>query len=135
MGEEQKMSLKEALGALLSAQARYKQAEAYAKEQKAEYDRLSIEVLPELMAAEGLSSVTRGDTVIYTREDMFANVEAAERGALAAELREIGHGDLITEYVFPQTLTAWAKAQLEAGEPLPPQVSLRTVKRAVPRKK
>ena len=123
-----------ALDALESAQAYAKEAEAVAKAAKEEYDRLSIEVVPKLMEAEGIDSVKRGDMLFYIRHDLFANVDAEQRGALAATLRELGEEALITEYVFPQTLTAWAKERLENGEAIPPQVNLRRVTRAVPRK-
>lgn len=129
------MELKEAVQSLIEARDRYKNLSEQAKEAKAEYDRLSIEVVPELLSDSGLESVSTGDTVVYTREDLYANVDAAERGVFAAELRKMGEGDIITEYVFPTTLTAWAKDRLEEGLSIPSQVNLRRVVRAVPRKK
>lgn len=129
------MDLKTALQELLDAQEEYKNLNERAKEAKAEYDRLSIEVVPELLRETGLESASTGDKVIYLREDLRANVMSAQRGALAAELRNIGEGDLITEYVFPQTLSAWVRDRLEAGDAIPPQIELSRVTRAVPRKK
>lgn len=129
------MDLSEALDALEAAQAEKKAAAARLDEATKEYDRLSIEVVPAVMKEHGLDSVTRGDTLIYLRRDTRANVLAANRGALAAELREMGEGSIITEYVFPQTLTSWAKDRLEDGLPIPAVVELATVTRAVPRKK
>lgn len=126
--------LTEALDMLQQVKAEYDEANSKVKELKEEYDRLAIEIVPKLMEEQGFDSIKRGDKLIYLRNDLYANVDAAERGALAAALREIDQADLITEYVFPRTLTAWAKDRLEAGQSIPPQVNLRSVTRAVPRK-
>lgn len=128
-------ALPELVQALIDAREAYKEANARAKELKAEYDRLSIEVLPSAMQEANFDSVSVGDQVVYLRTDLRANVLSNQRGALAAELREIGEGDIITEYVFPQTLTAWVRDRLDRGEPVPSVIDLSSVTRAVPRKK
>lgn len=56
---------------------------------------------------------------VFLQNKLYASVLADDRPKLYDWLQKEGHGDLIKPWVFPQTLTAFAKEQLGEGNPLP----------------
>lgn len=116
---------------MAEAKAAYEEANAKAKELKKRYDEIRLEKVPEAMAAAGLvSDAAKGS---YTLPDgrkvilsnrFYASVKKPDQESFMDWLRENGHEDLIKETVHSQTLTAWAREQAEAGNPLPPEVAV-----------
>lgn len=56
---------------------------------------------------------------VFLQNKLYTSVLADDRPKLYAWLEKEGHGDIIKPWVFPQTLTAFAKEQLTDGNPLP----------------
>lgn len=56
---------------------------------------------------------------VFLQNKLYTSVLADDREKLYEWLKKEGHGDLIKPWVFPQTLTAFAKEQLVEGNPLP----------------
>jgi predicted nuclease with TOPRIM domain len=116
---------------MAQAKAKYEEAKAKAKELKKAYDELRHEKVPEAMvvaglvseAAKGSYSLPGGGKVILTNR-FYASVKKPDQPTFMDWLRENGHEDLIKETVHSQTLTAWAREQAEAGNPLPPEVAI-----------
>lgn len=76
--------------------------------------------LAKLMEDSEVDSIKiKGMGTVYLATELYASVNKDDRPKLYAWLRDKGHGDLIQDYVFPQTLTAFAKEQLEKGQALP----------------
>lgn len=76
--------------------------------------------LPRLMEdAEIDKQSIKGLGTVYLGRDFFASVLKEDRPKLYAWMRENGHGDLVQSYVFPMTLTAFCKEQLEKGQAIP----------------
>ena len=113
--------------------------EALAEEEKEINKRLKVlkEIeLPEYMDENDLEKVTvEGVGTIYIQVQVYANVKKEDNPAFYAWLRETGNEDLITEYVFPATVKAFCKEQLENGKPVPDMVSAHKVPTAMLRRK
>jgi hypothetical protein len=77
-----------------------------------ELAKLMIDGEIELHKVKGLGSV-------YMSDEFFASVLKDDRPKLYEWMRNNGHGDIIVDWVFPQTLTAFAKEMAEKNEPLP----------------
>lgn len=118
---------------MLSARLRADDLAAKAKEAKAEYDKIRLEEMPEAMAAAGMVSDTGngsftlpdGSKIVLTNR-FYASVKKPDMDAFMEWLREQGHGGIIKESVHSSTLTAFCREQVEAGCPLPPEVSTYT---------
>ena len=94
--------------------------EAAAKETKEKVDHLSKVTIPEILEAMGAESAkVPGVGTVFLQNKVFAYVRAEDRDRFHDWLRENGHDDLIKETVYPATLTAFAKEQLEQGTALP----------------
>ena len=75
--------------------------------------------MPALMDEMGEEGFKCAAGTVYLQNKLYVSVNEDGREALYQALRDGGNGDLIREHVFPQTLTAYAKEQLEKGRPLP----------------
>ena len=76
--------------------------------------------LAKLMEESGVEKTTlAGLGTIYLSQDFFASVNKDDRPKLYEWMRGNGYGDIIVDWVFPQTLTAFAKELTEKNLPLP----------------
>lgn len=76
--------------------------------------------LAKLMEDAGVEKQTiKGLGTIYLGSDFYASVLKEDRPKLYDWMREHGHGDIVQDYVFPQTLTAFMREQLGANNPVP----------------
>lgn len=57
---------------------------------------------------------------VFLQDELYVSVLADDRDQLHKWLKGTKNGALVKAYVFPQTLKAFAKEQLEKGKPLPP---------------
>lgn len=106
------------------------------KECGQEIDTLKKDVLPSMMDANEIEKfTTEGVGTIYTQIKVQAYVKKEDEERFHDWLRENGHGDLIKPYVFPATLSSFAKEQLENGVELPDFFSASKVETAVLRRK
>jgi len=60
-----------------------------------------------------------GVGTVFLQNKIYVSVLADDREKLYDWLRENGHDDIVKDWVFPQTLTAFAKEQMTEGNPLP----------------
>jgi len=113
--------------------------QALAEEEKAINKRLKVlkeTELPEYMEEQELEKVTvDGVGTIFVQQQMYASVKAEDRPAFYEWLKETGNEDMITEWVFPQSVKAFCKEQLENGKPIPDMVSAHKVPTAMLRRK
>jgi seryl-tRNA synthetase len=72
---------------------------------------------------------------IYQQVKVYAYVKKEDEERFHDWLRVNGHEDLIRAYVFPQTLSAFAKEQIEQGVELPEWLNASKVTTAVLRRK
>jgi seryl-tRNA synthetase len=90
------------------------------KELDQELKTLTTETLPAAMDENDIEKFTvEGVGTIYQQVKVYAYVKKENEPKFHAWLREQGHGDMIREYVFPATLSSFAKEQIEAGVELP----------------
>src|SRR3954470_17888978 len=90
------------------------------KELDQELKVLSTESLPQCMDENEIEKFSvDGVGTIFTQMKVYAYVKKENEEKFHDWLRENGHGDLIRAYVFPATLSSFAKEQLEAGVELP----------------
>lgn len=79
--------------------------------------------LPKLMEDSEIQNVQfKGMGTMYLADELFMQVKKEDRPKLFKWMRKHGHGDLIVDWVFPRTLSAWAKEQLANGDPLPEKI-------------
>jgi len=92
--------------------------------------------IPEYMDDNDIDKITiEGVGTVFTQTKMYASVNAGDREALYEALRKSGDEDLIKDWVFPATLTAWAKEQTENGLPVPEMVKTALIETAMLRRK
>ena len=88
--------------------------------------------LPNAMEEADITKFTvEGIGSVHLRDDVAASVLKADREALHTELRGTGHEALIVDHVWPQTLTAWVKEQLENGNPVPDLIKVTHLPKAI----
>jgi hypothetical protein len=91
--------------------------------------------LPKAMEDAGIAKITlEGLGLIYLSNEFYVNVNKDDRDALYKWMRDKGHGDLVQSYVFPQTLTAFCKEQMERNVSLPEVVKVSHIPTAKTRK-
>lgn len=71
---------------------------------------------------------------IYLSDVFYASVLKDNREKLYQWMRENGHGDIISDYVHPQTLTAFAKEMTAKQEPLPDLIKVTVIPTAKTRR-
>jgi hypothetical protein len=84
--------------------------------------RVAVEELGKLMTDAEVDKITikgKGKGTVYLADELYASVLKDDRPAMYDWMRKNGCGDLVQPYVFPQTLTAFAKERLANGKPLP----------------
>jgi uncharacterized protein (DUF342 family) len=113
--------------------------QAISEEQKTINKRLKILTeteMPEYMEEQEIDKVTiDGVGTIYVQVQVYSNVKAEDRPAFYEWLKETGNEDMITEWVFPQSVNSFCKEQLENGKPVPDMVSAHKVPTAMLRRK
>lgn len=106
------------------------------KECEAELKLLETEQLPQCMDENEIEKFTvDGVGTIYTQMKVYAYVKKENEVTFHQWLQDQGHGDLIKSYVFPATLSAFAKEQLEQGIDLPDWFKAAKVETAMIRRK
>lgn len=106
------------------------------KEVDEELKTLTTETLPQTMDTEEIDKFTvDGVGTVYTQIKVYAYVKKENEETFHAWLRDQGHGDLIKPYVFPGTLSSFAKEQMEQGVELPDFISATKVETAMLRRK
>jgi hypothetical protein len=96
---------------------------------------LTEKEIPEEMDNRELTKFSvAGLGTIYTQAEVYANVKADDRPALYEWLREGGHGELVKDWVFPQSLKAFVKERLENGETFPEFIGATVIETARLRK-
>lgn len=110
--------------------------EAQLKTITEEIDSIAKDRLPAMMDENDIPKFTvDGVGTIYQQVKVYAYVAKADEEIFHNWLRENGNGDMIRPYVFPQTLAAFAKEQLEQGVDLPDWLKATKVPTAMLRRK
>ena len=105
---------------LFAAKARKAELEERVKIVNAEILQLERYDLAKLMIdGEVEKHSIAGLGTVYLSDEFFASVLKDDRPQLYQWMRDNGHGDIIQDWVFPQTLTAFAKEMAEKNEELP----------------
>jgi len=83
-----------------------------------EYDDLRFNQVPDALDEAGVNSINiKGVGTLYTADDL--NVSVPDKQATYEWLSENGFGDIIKPYIFPQTVKAFVKEQINEGNELP----------------
>lgn len=105
---------------LFALKAKKKKIEEQLTAVNKEIERVAVAELGKLMTDAEVEKVTiKGKGTLYLSDELYASVLKDDRPALYDWMRKNGCADLVQDYVFPQTLTAFAKERLAAGKPLP----------------
>jgi hypothetical protein len=101
-------------------QAKVEKLKKQLSEAQGEYDRHRKEILPAAMESAGITSFKgKSGGRIHLRTDTFVNVSKEDKKKLHTWLKRKKMGDLIQDYVFPNTLKASVKNMIEEGVKLP----------------
>ncbi|MEE8606732.1 MAG: hypothetical protein V3S55_03930 [Nitrospiraceae bacterium] len=96
---------------------------------------IAVGKLPELMSELDIPKFTvDGVGTIYLQDKLEISVLADDRPETYAWLRDNGHKALIVDYVWPRTMNAWAKEQLNTGQELPETMKATFIPTAMVRK-
>lgn len=96
---------------------------------------LAEQILPEYMEENEIDKITiEGAGTVFVKQELYASVLAGDREALYEWLRDTGNEDLVKDWVFPATLTAFCKDQLEYGKPVPEMVKATKIPTAILRR-
>ena len=127
------MTLTQAVKRLKEVRAELDEAKKCESDLRKEFDHLSIEVIPDLMAEDDVTNVTvSGVGRVSVRGDMRCNVPADKKDLLRTWLVDHGHGSLISDTVNASTLKAFIKEQIAEGKPYPDDlISVHPYSRAV----
>lgn len=110
--------------------------EAELKECNAEITLLETDILPKVMDENEIEKfTTEGVGTIYTQVKVYASVLKENEQRFHDWLNANGHGDIIRDYVFPATLSSFAKEQIEAGVELPDFIKTTKIETAMLRRK
>lgn len=121
---------------LFKLKAKKKKLEEDVKVLNAKITEIEAVKLPKLMEdAEVPSFKITGGGTIYLQDQLYVNVLAEDRPKLYEELRATGNGDMIQDWVFPNTLKAFCKEQLGAAKALPTVVKATFIPTAMTRSK
>lgn len=77
------------------------------------------EILSTRMLEEELQSFNRNGKTFYVQTKTFASAVPERKAELFQWLKDHGFGDMVTETVNANTLSAWVREQLEESESLP----------------
>ena len=93
-----------------------------------EIDHIATQDLATMMIDSEIEKFTiKGHGTLYMKDVFYCNVLAENRERLHNWLRDTGQDALITEYVQPSTLKAFAKEELSQGRPLPDFINTQMV--------
>lgn len=108
------------------------------KRQRAE---LEEEIIPDLMAEGGFvdalghgSFTTQDGSKVYLATDTYASIRKDNEEEVFDWMDENGYEDIARLTIHPQTLRAWVRERLEAGEEVPEGVSVHVTTKARMRK-
>lgn len=97
---------------------------------------LIMTTLPEAMDdAEQTKFSVDGVGTVFLKDTVAVSILKDDRPAVYEWCRENGHAALVVDYIFPQTMNAWAKEQLANGAELPPNVKATFLPQAQLRRK
>ena len=80
------------------------------------------------------SFTTQNGYKVYLATDTYASIRKDREEEVFAWVAAHGHDDLIRKAIHPQTLRAWVRERLEAGEEVPEGVSVHVTTKARMRK-
>jgi hypothetical protein len=96
---------------------------------------IAVGKLPELMSELEIPTFKiDGIGTFYLQDKLECFVAADDRAKTYDWLRDKGHGSLVVDYVWPRTLNAWAKEQLNEGQELPDTMKATFIPTAMVRK-
>lgn len=105
---------------LFSLKGKKKKLEEQLTALNKDIERVAVQELGVLMTDAEVEKVTiKGKGTLYLSAELYASVLKDDRPKLYEWMQKNGCGDLVQPYIFPQTLTAFAKERLGAGKPLP----------------
>jgi hypothetical protein len=95
------------------------------------YDKVRLQVIPNKMEDMGVTSMNiTGVGRLGVTSDIEISVLAEDRDRVYEWLREQGHGDLVNDYVWPQTLKALVKEQIREGNEIDDHIKITPFARA-----
>lgn len=103
---------------LAELRAMKKDTEDRLKEINAEIEKVDAE-LAERMLAEEVQNFSRNGQTFYLNTTVRASAKADRKQDLFQWFKEHGLGDMVTETVNANTLSAWVREQLEESDELP----------------
>lgn len=114
--QETPVSMTELGKHLASLKQRKKELEDDVSKVNAEITRIETVDLPKLMEDNEIDKFSiSGVGTVYLSTETYVSVLKDDRPALYEWLREQGHGPLVVDWVFPNTLTAFVKEQNQAA--------------------
>jgi hypothetical protein len=112
---------------MAALQADIDEAKKGIKDKQKRIDDIRFNQLPDAMDEQGIENLRVADVgTVYITSDL--NVSLTDKFAAYDWLQEHGFGDLISDYVFPQTLKAAVKEQIKKRDGVTFPDSLFTVK-------
>ncbi len=76
-----------------------------------------------------------GAGTLFLQTQFYVNVKAGDREALYEALKAGGNEDMVVEYVWPNTLKAWAKDEIFNNRALPEMLTSHEIQTAMIRRK
>ena len=120
---------------LFDAKERKDRLETELKEVNEEIKKIAEDELAKIMTDSEIDKISiKGLGTVYMSDSVYASVLKEDRDRLHVWMRENGFGSIISEYIFPQTLTAFAKEMMTKNETLPEILRVTTIPTAKTRK-
>jgi hypothetical protein len=114
------MSIVDIATKMQAVKAELDELKAKTTELQKEFDELRKVKLPEAMEEAGMESARiSGVGVVSLRTDAYVSIKGGKKEEAYRWLAEHGYEDLVTDYVQPSTLKAFAKEQYDQGRSLP----------------
>ena len=111
------MNIAQLAARIKTLQESVKELESMTSSMKSEIEYISMTILPEKMADQGITStVVKGVGRVTVKADMFCNVPADNKPALEKWLKEHGYEDLIKPTVNASSLKAMVKELSESQD-------------------
>ena len=123
---------------LFALKKKKSQIEESLKKVNVEITELATVTLAKLMEdgeVEKFTIAGKSGGTIFLGQELYASVLADDRPKLYDWMRNNGCGDLVKDWVFPQTLTAFCKERLGDGKPVPEMVKTTFIPTAKTRSK
>jgi hypothetical protein len=120
---------------LASLKQQKKDLEARVKSCNKQITAIAVGKLPEMMSDLEIPTFKiDGVGTFYLQDKLETFVAADDRDKTYAWFREKGHEALVVDYVWPRTMNAWAKEQLNNGNELPDTMKATFIPTAMVRK-